>query len=81
MLGCAASVSFRCVEESGKTGAIELIKDFGETWNLGCLNLGEEIGEPGDEFEFQLVNLELFVVELASRGHGEEGGFAEGGVT
>jgi hypothetical protein len=28
-----------------------------------------------------LVNLELFVVELASRGHGEEGGFAEGGVT
>ena len=61
----------RRVEECGKTGAVKLVENLCKTGDFGCLNLGEEIGEPGDEFEFQLVNLELFVIELAASRHGE----------
>jgi hypothetical protein len=71
LLGSAASIALGGVEKGGKTGAVELIKDFGETGNFGGLDFSEEIGEPGDEFEFQLVNLELFVIELAASRHGE----------
>jgi hypothetical protein len=68
-LADAFAVALGGVEELGDAGAIELVEGFRKTSTFDVAKLFEEIGEPRDEREFELVNIELFVVE-ESGGHG-----------
>ncbi len=49
-----------------------MIQDFGKPWSFGRLHFDKQVSEPTDKFEFKLVNLEFFMIELAGIGHGME---------
>jgi hypothetical protein len=63
------SVAFRGVQQAGEAGSIELVECFAKMGLLGSTDFDEQVGYPSQEFELELVNLELFVIELGGKGH------------
>lgn len=70
MLAPTPTVPLRSIQEGGKARTVQLIADLAEAWGLTGGDFSKEVGDPGQELEFELVNFELFVIELGVGRHG-----------
>jgi hypothetical protein len=63
----ASAVSFGRVEQSGETSSIKLIHNFGHSSiRRTALDVDEQRRHPRDKTKLQLINIQLFVIEIRS---------------
>ena len=67
--GGAPAIAFSGVQNHGKAGAVELVAYFAGGGARDLAALAQQIGHPGDEAKFELIHIELFVVELGDGRH------------
>lgn len=61
----ALAIALGGVEQRRQTRAVNLVGDVGERTARVDLDLGQQVIEPGDELEFQSIDVEVLVVETS----------------